>query len=125
VRFVARLPEEAAARIDPDALRQILLNLLDNAVKYGPAGQDVVVAVEPGERGVRLVVEDRGAGVPPRERLRIFERFQRLERDRLSSVAGTGIGLAVVSDLAARMHGRAFVEDAPSGGARFVVELPA
>jgi len=124
VRFVASLPEEAEARIDPDALRQILLNLLDNAVKYGPTEQEIVVAVERAERGVRLVVEDRGPGVPPRERLRIFERFQRLERDRLSSVAGTGIGLAVVSDLAARMHGKAFVEDAPSGGARFVVELP-
>jgi signal transduction histidine kinase len=123
----------AIALADPAALRQMLLNLLDNAVKYGPAGQTVTVRVESdGGRGgddtrLRISVEDQGPGVPGADRERVWERFWRLERDRGSSVAGTGIGLAVVRELAALHRGRAWVEDVPGGtggGARFVVELP-
>jgi signal transduction histidine kinase len=119
----------AVALADPAALRQMLLNLLDNAVKYGPAGQTVTVRVESGESGddsrVRISVEDQGPGVPSADRERVWERFWRLERDRGTSVAGTGIGLAVVRELAALHRGRAWVEDAPgAGGARFVIELP-
>jgi signal transduction histidine kinase len=123
VRLLARLDEDGTALADADALRQVLLNLLDNAVKYGPRQQEVVVALERAAGGVRLTVEDQGPGIPAHERRRVFERFHRLERDRRSSVAGTGIGLSVVQDLVERQGGRVFVEDAPRGGARFVVEL--
>jgi signal transduction histidine kinase len=110
--------------VDPDALRQVLLNLLDNAVKYGPRTQRVVVGVESTNGCARVYVEDEGPGIPPRERELVFERFYRLERERTSSIAGTGIGLAVVRDLVSRQGGRALVEAGAKGGARIVVELP-
>jgi len=74
---------------------------------------------------VRLLVEDQGSGVPARERTRIFEPFQRGEGAVGSVVAGSGIGLSVVREIVRAHDGRVWVEEAPSGGARFVVELPA
>ena len=124
-RVVAKLDDSAAAAVDADALRQILLNLLDNAVKYGPREQELVVALERAQGAVRLSVEDQGPGIPAAARRRVFERYERLPRDQAKAVAGTGIGLAVVADLVERHGGRVFVEDGAAGGARFVVELPA
>jgi signal transduction histidine kinase len=117
------LESAATAHVDPDAVRQILLNLLDNALKYGPAGQTVEVGVCTQGDDVLMWVEDEGPGVPAGERDRIWRPFYRLGRDRDSGQAGTGIGLAVVKDLVARQRGRAWV--APSScGARFVVAFP-
>ena len=112
------------APIDAEALRQVLLNLLDNAVKYGPPRQRVRLTVTRADGSACIAVEDEGPGVPGRDRERIFERFHRLARDR-TRVAGTGIGLSVVRDIVERHRGRCRVEDSASGGARFVVELPA
>ncbi len=124
------------ATVDAGALRQILLNLLDNAVKYGPAGQEIRLEMSGPETSagvaphVRLTIDDQGPGVPRRDRERIWQSFHRLERDRDNAVAGTGIGLAVVRELVERHGGRVWVEDAPPKadssrrGARFVVELP-
>jgi len=124
VRLETRLDDEAVALLDEDAMRQILLNLLDNALKYGPRGQRVVVGAGRNGKGSRLWVEDQGPGVPAADRERIWDRFERLPRDRDRAVAGTGIGLTVVRDLAALQGGRAWVEDGEGGGARFVVEVP-
>jgi signal transduction histidine kinase len=120
----AEIADGTPARIDPGAVRQILLNLLDNAVKYGPAGSAIRVALEATPASARILVEDRGPGVPPASRDRIWERFARLDRDLQSSVAGSGIGLAIVRELVVVQGGRCWVEDGGSGGARFVVELP-
>ena len=111
------------ARVDADSWRQVLLNLLDNAVKYGPRGQEVVVTLEGAEEHVRLAVEDEGPGIPAADRERVFERFRRLERDRVSTVTGTGLGLAVVRELVSGFGGRCRVEPAGRGGARVVVEV--
>jgi signal transduction histidine kinase len=124
VSFAVHPADDATVMVDPDAMRQILLNLLDNAVKYGPAAQQVVIGVERSGGRVRLSVDDQGPGIPARERRRVWRSFERLERDRRSSVAGTGIGLAVVRDLVALHGGSARVERGARGGARFVVELP-
>ncbi|HKW40779.1 MAG TPA: HAMP domain-containing sensor histidine kinase, partial [Gemmatimonadales bacterium] len=110
--------------VDAEALRQMLLNLLDNAAKYGPPDQTVTVGLSASEGRARLWVDDQGPGIPAADRERIWERFWRLERDRGSSIAGTGIGLSVVRELVALHGGRAWAEDAPQGGARFVIELP-
>jgi signal transduction histidine kinase len=123
-RLTTRLASGLQARVDADAWRQVLLNLLDNAVKYGPRGQEVAVTLEGAGGGLRLAVEDEGPGIPPDERERVFERFHRLERDRASAVAGTGLGLAVVRELVTRHGGRCVVESSRRGGARVVVELP-
>ena len=113
----------APALVDGAAYRQIVLNLLENAVRYGPPGQTVTVRVERLAGAARLAVEDEGPGVPIADRERIWSPFVRLTNGRRGT-NGTGIGLAVVRDLTARHGGRAWVERAERGGARFVVELP-
>ncbi len=109
---------------DRDALVQILRNLLENAIKYGPEGQTVRVTVEATDGVARLVVEDQGPGVPLAERERIWQPYHRLTRDRRTAGVGTGLGLSVVAELSSLLKGKAWVEDASGGGARFVVELP-
>ncbi len=113
------------ARVDAGAMRQILLNLLDNAVKYGPVDQVVRVTLARAGDMARLMVDDEGPGIPTADRVRIWKAFQRLERDVNSAVAGSGIGLAVVCELVLSQGGKGWVEEAPGGrGARFVVEFP-
>ena len=110
----------AAARLDRGAVRQILLNLLDNAIKYG-AGAEVVVHAEANQGRLRVVVDDAGPGVPAGERQRVWDPYYRLERDRRTG--GSGIGLAVVRQLAQAHGGRAWLEQSPLGGARAIVIL--
>jgi signal transduction histidine kinase len=118
------LDEDVVAVADRGAFLQVLLNLLDNAVKYGPPGQTVVVGLARVAGQARVWVEDRRPGIPARDRERVFTPFYRLERDAGSAVAGSGIGLAVVWELVALHGGRVWAEDGPTGGARVVVELP-
>ena len=125
VRLATHLSDGLVAQVDEGALRQMLLNLLDNAVKYGPDGQTVTVGTNPALDRVQLWVQDQGPGIPPDDRERIWDQFWRLDRERGSAIAGTGIGLSVVRELAALHRGRVWVEMAPGGGARFVIELPA
>ena len=125
VRVSLTTDESIRCRVDAGALRQILLNLLDNAVKYGPAGQEVRVTLDraPGGESARIVVEDQGAGIPRERRDQVWEPFYRLDRDASSAVAGSGIGLSVVRELARRQGGTARIEDSRAG-TRFVVDLP-
>ena len=116
VTLCTNLDEEVVARIDRSALRQMLLNLLDNAVKYGPAGQTVTVIVDRAGNRARVMVRDQGPGVPAGERHRVWQPFQRLERDVHSAAAGSGIGLYVVRELAAMQNGEVWIEDAAAGG---------
>ena len=111
-------------RVDPDALRQVLLNLLDNAVKYGPPGQSIIVGTAHHDGAVRLWVEDEGPGIPDADRDRIWEPYTRLERGVERSTGGSGIGLSVVRELVTLHAGHAWVERGARGGARIVVELP-
>ena len=124
VHIQPRLSSGVAAEVDSDAIRQIVLNLLDNAVKYGPKHQLIVLGLEARDRKAVLFVEDEGPGIPEADRKRVFERFHRLERDRQSATAGTGIGLSVVRDLVTSHQGQCHVESGKRTGARFVVELP-
>ena len=124
VEFATRVEPGVVARIDRDAFRQVLLNLLDNAAKYGPRGQTVQVGMAVVGFAVRIWVRDAGPGVPREDRARIWEPYRRLDRAADAAVGGSGIGLAVVRDVVELHGGRVWVEDAPGGGARFVVELP-
>jgi signal transduction histidine kinase len=124
VSLCTALTDGVVAPVDADALRQMLLNLLDNAVKYGPSGQTVTLGLTMSDGRARICVDDQGPGIPAADRERIWDQFWRLERDRGSAVAGTGIGLSVVRELVALHGGRAWAEDAPSSGGRFVIELP-
>jgi signal transduction histidine kinase len=116
--------DDVVAPVDGGAVRQILLNLIDNAVKYGRAGQTVRVTVSASDGIAVLAVEDGGPGVPEDARASIFQPYCRLASTSVSAVAGTGIGLAVVRDLALLQGGSCRVEGGAAGGARFIVELP-
>ncbi len=125
--IAATVPDDLVVTADPGAVRQMLLNLLDNAVKYGPAGQEVRIGATRKNGVAKLWVDDGGPGIPRADRERVWERFWRLERDRESAVAGSGIGLAVVRELATLHHGRAWIDDegpAAGTGTRVVIELP-
>jgi len=105
----------------------MVLNLLDNAVKYGHRPQTVTAGtIARGDR-VRLWIDDQGEGIPERERERVWTSFYRLDRHAESAVAGSGIGLYVVRELARLHGGDSWIESAPGdgGGARVVIELNA
>ena len=127
LRLETSLPTEPVPiAADEEDLRQILDNLLDNAIKYTPEGGTVEVLVSLSEngRGARLEVVDTGAGIEPRHLERIFERFYRVDKARSRELGGTGLGLAIVKHLALSLHGSVGVESAPGQGTRFSVELP-
>jgi signal transduction histidine kinase len=107
----------------PGTFRQILLNLLDNAVKYGPVEQAIRVRITEGGPTVRVAVIDEGPGVPASERDSIWQPFQRGAAAR-DGAGGSGIGLTVVKEIVDEHHGRVWVEDGDGGGAMFIVELP-
>ena len=112
------------AAVDDDAVRQMLLNLLDNAIKYGPPGQEVRVTVTAVNGCSRVTIEDQGPGVPSSHRSKIWQRFWRGESHHASAIAGTGIGLAIVQELAALQGAEVWVESRDTGGARFVIAWP-
>ncbi len=122
IEFRTELQENLVAPVDSAALRQIVLNLLDNAAKYGPDGQRVVVGVALFEDNARIWIDDEGTGVPIRERHRVFDPFYRSREGQHAT--GSGIGLAVVRELVALHGGNAWIEDAPDAGARVIVEFP-
>jgi PAS domain S-box-containing protein len=115
----------AIALADEDKLRQVLVNLLDNAIKYSPDGGNVVVELEGGNGRVRLAVRDHGLGIPPAEHERIFEKFYRLDPALTRGVGGSGLGLFISRELVSRMGGSLTVRSQPGEGAAFVVDLPA
>lgn len=121
------LEPDVMADVDPAAIRQIVPNLLDNAVKYGKRGQTITVRLMADEHRARIEVEDEGPGIVAADRERIWERFWRSESARRAGIVGTGVGLAIVSDLV-RLHGGvASAHDSDHGtraGARVVVDLP-
>lgn len=124
VRLMTALDDSVSASVDAAAIRQILLNLLDNAVKYGPHGQQVTIGLCRSGDHARVYVDDEGAGVAEADAVRIWQPFSRLART-ADATGGTGIGLSIVQQLTGLHDGRAWVERGPSGGARFIVELPA
>jgi signal transduction histidine kinase len=143
VSIDSQVDPRASAFVDAEAFRQILINLLDNAVKYGPAGQHVKVELTTGHsvivmspailapgqpitrRTLRLAVVDEGPGVSGRARDDIWIPFVRGRNGESPTGTGCGLGLAVVRDLAERHNGRSWVESGAAGlGSRFIVELP-
>ncbi|MDX6481181.1 MAG: hypothetical protein QOG85_1691, partial [Gaiellaceae bacterium] len=117
----AGLPAIAA---DPDKLRQVLANLLDNAVKYSPDGGTVELEASRSGGRVRFRISDEGLGIPPAEQDRIFEKFFRLDPNLTRGVGGTGLGLYISRELVTRMAGRIWVVSDGHTGSTFFVELP-
>jgi PAS domain S-box-containing protein len=113
-----------AVAADEQQLRQVLVNLVENAVKYSPDGGPVRIVLERGESRVRWTVSDEGLGIPAGERRRVFEKFYRLDPNMNRGIGGTGLGLYICSELVRRLDGRIWVEANAGKGSLFVVELP-
>ena len=110
---------------DPGQLHQVLVNLVDNAIKYSPEGGPVSLSIADGDGAVRFAISDRGLGIPASEHRRIFEKFYRLDPDMTRGIGGTGLGLYICRELVRRMNGKIWVESRLGEGSTFVVELPA
>ena len=117
----SRLP---AVEADPEQLRQVLANLVDNAVKYSPDGGTVEVSLVAQDTFLRFAVADRGLGIPAVERRRIFEKFYRLDPQMTRGIGGTGLGLYISRELVRRVDGKIWVESRAGRGSTFFVEIP-
>jgi signal transduction histidine kinase len=111
-------------RADPDKLQQVLVNLIENAIKYSPSGGRIDVRIEGAGPAMRISVHDEGIGIPPRDHERIFERFHRVDPNMTKSVGGSGLGLYICRELVRRMDGRIWVESREGEGSTFTFELP-
>jgi PAS domain S-box-containing protein len=123
-RFVIEIPEEPLdASADRDKVRQILANLVDNALKFSPSGGTVTVAARKTHDAVQVRIVDEGTGVPQGEQERIFRKFYRAEPAG-QATGGTGLGLFIARGLASAMGGRVWVDSDTGAGGCFVLELP-
>ena len=118
-------PKGAQAWCDSEAVSQILSNLLDNAIKFTPAGGRITVGARPAGRTVEVYVRDTGIGIPAEDLPRLFERFYRVDKARSRELGGTGLGLSIVKHLVAALHGTTRVESALGQGSTFLFTLPA
>ena len=109
---------------DPEQLRRVLANLVDNAVKYSPGGGRVEVAAVRENGAVRFTVKDEGIGVPEDDRERIFEKFTRLDPQMRSGIGGTGLGLYICRELVGHMGGTIWVTANERRGSTFAFEIP-
>ena len=121
VSIPAVLPKVAG---DAERTRQVLTNLVDNAIKYSPHGGAIELAVEAGDGYARFTVRDEGLGIPLGEQKRIFEKFYRLDPDQRRGIGGSGLGLYISRELVRSMNGRIWVVSDPGKGAAFTFELP-
>jgi PAS domain S-box-containing protein len=125
IQLALRAPEELPPiAADADKLRQVLVNLVENAIKYSPDGGLVEVELTEVPGRMRFSVRDRGLGIPATEHGRIFEKFYRLDPDLTRGVGGTGLGLYICREIVRRMDGRIWVESRPGAGSSFSFELP-
>jgi PAS domain S-box-containing protein len=116
------LPRVAA---DLDKVRQVLVNLVENAIKYSPDGGKVEVGATSRGENVCFHVRDEGLGIAPEEQSRVFEKFYRVDPHMMRGVGGTGLGLYICKELVSRMGGRIWVESNDGKGSTFLFELPA
>ena len=121
VRVADGVPPVAA---DKDRARQVLVNLVENAVKYSPGGGTIEVGLEAADRSVRFSVVDEGIGIPSHEQARIFEKFYRLDPNLTTGIGGTGLGLYICSELVERMGGSIWLESEEGKGSAFYFQLP-
>jgi two-component system phosphate regulon sensor histidine kinase PhoR len=110
---------------DEERTRQVLLNLVDNAIKYSPSGGRIEVSLSAVGEWLRFSVQDEGLGIPVGEQERIFEKFYRLDPDQRRGIGGTGLGLYICRELIRSMGGRIWVESEPGHGTTASFELPA
>jgi len=119
------IDEELAVKADEAAFFQVLVNYLDNAIKYTPEGSDIEMRAETRKSKVRIEVRDNGPGIPEKVANRVFERFFRVDPGRSREMGGTGLGLSIVKHLVEAMSGRVGVHNVTPQGCVFWLDLPA
>jgi signal transduction histidine kinase/DNA-binding response OmpR family regulator len=116
--------QQPIVQADAAQLRQVLTNLIDNAIKYSPGGGLIRVEAEVEDAHLQLVIRDQGLGIPPSEERRVFQKFHRLDHQMQRGISGTGLGLYICQQLVVQAGGRIWVEANPGGGSLFTVEMP-
>jgi signal transduction histidine kinase len=116
--------DSPAAGADPVRLREVLMALVENAVRYAPDGGRITLRAEPEGHGARITVTDSGAGIAPEDVERIFDRFYRADEARSRDAGGSGLGLAIARAIARAHGGTLTADNPPEGGARFTLRLP-
>lgn len=124
VNFTAT-PEPLTLSADPSRLQQVVENLVDNALKFSPAGSTVYVSTRCTHDRVQLLVRDEGPGLSPADQTRLFQRFTRLSATPTGGESSSGLGLSLVRDLVQLHGGKIWVESTPGQGATFIAEFPA
>jgi signal transduction histidine kinase len=124
VDLVGNIVCDLVAAVDAAALRQMIFNLLTNAVKFGGDGSRVVVALDRVDDNARILVDDEGPGIPTSQRRRVFDRYVRLADVASGGPAGSGLGLAIVRELAHAQGISAWIDASPLGGTRVVLLMP-
>ncbi len=109
---------------DEDLLREVIINLVDNAIKYTPSGGKITIGSLVGDDGTEVFIQDTGIGIPTESLPRIFERFYRVDKGRSREMGGTGLGLAIVKHIIDRHCGRVWVSSEPGVGSRFAFAIP-
>jgi signal transduction histidine kinase len=109
---------------DDEMLKRMLLNLLDNAVKYTPAGGEISIALGSQNGNALIIVSDTGIGIPAEDQPRIFDRFYRVDKARSRALGGAGLGLSIARWIVEGHGGSLSVQSAPGRGSAFTVELP-
>ena len=117
-------PDDLVVHADPDALRQILRNLLDNALRYAPASTAVSISATRDSGSVRIIVEDEGPGIPTAHLERVFERFYRVDAARSREAGGTGLGLSIVKHLVGAHGGEVGIDSEVGRGTRVWLVFP-
>jgi len=116
--------KECTATADRDAIEQVLLNLIDNTVKYAASGKEIQFILDRQEEFCRVQIRDRGPGVPAGQRQKIFEKFHRVDDTLTAQQPGSGLGLSIAQKILRDMHGDLLYEECQGGGSCFVVLLP-
>ena len=124
ISFIAEGPRPPLLQLDKDAIAQVVMNLLDNAVKYSNGNRNIDVTVTGRPEEVRVCVRDHGIGIPAAERKKIFEKFYRVGSGLVHDVKGSGLGLSIVQHVAQAHGGRVEVESEVGQGSAFTIVLP-
>lgn len=124
LRVTVDCPEGFMVQANAHLLEQAISNLLDNAVKYSPEGEQIIIRVKRHNGEFSLRVIDRGAGIDPKHHSRLFERFYRVDRARSRELGGTGLGLSIVKHIAQTHNGSVHIESEPGEGSTFIIRMP-
>jgi len=126
LNLIRNFPEqELSVKTDSDALGQILINLIDNACKYAASGKKLEITLnQTKEKNIKIIVADRGLGIPSSHRKRIFEKFHRVDNSLTTEQGGAGLGLSIAHQLALSLGGDLQYENRDGGGSKFTLTLP-